>query len=177
MTDAKEYGKALFLITEEDGTTEQVLSDIKTVRSVLENNPDYTKLLDTPALTKSERIGLIDEAFGTVTKELRNLIKILCERRATHLFSKVCEAYSNLYDDARGILRAEAVTAVALTPAQTEALTKKLGALTGKSVVIKNTVDGSVLGGMKLRYSGIQLDGTVKSRLDKFEAALRDTVI
>ena len=30
---------------------------------------------------------------------------------------------------------------------------------------------------MKLRYSGVQLDGSVKTRLDKFEDALKNTVI
>ena len=30
MTDAKEYGRALFLITEEDSASDKVLSDVRT---------------------------------------------------------------------------------------------------------------------------------------------------
>ena len=87
------------------------------------------------------------------------------------------DTYEELYDSARGIERVEAITAVALTEAQLTALTKRLNAMTGKRAVIKNTVDPTILGGVKLRYQGKQLDGSVKTRLDKFEAALKSTVI
>ena len=177
MTGAQEYGKALFLITEEDGKTERVLADIKTAKAVFEKNPEYANLLDTPALPKDERVGLVDKAFSGLDESLVNLIKIVAERRIAHLFGKIADEYLALYDESRGIERVEAVTAVALTDAQKKALTEKLGRLTGKTVIVRNTVDRSILGGVKLRYSGVQLDGSVKTRLDKFEAALRDTVI
>lgn len=177
MTGAVEYGKALFLITEEDGTTEKVIGDVKIARTVFLKNPEYAKLLDTPALPKDERVGLVDKAFAGLDGSLINLIKIITEKRMAHEFSKICDAYLALYDEARGILQVEAVTAIPLSDEQSAALAKKLGSLTGKTAVIKNSVDKSILGGMKLRYGGIQLDGSVKTRLDKFEAALRDTVI
>ena len=177
MTGAIEYGKALFLITEEDGTTEKVTGDVKIARSVFLKNPEYAKLLDTPALPKDERVGLVDKAFSGLDGSLINLIKIITEKRMAHDFSEICDAYLALYDESRGILQVDAVTAVPLTDAQTAALAKKIGELTGKTAIIKNSVDPSILGGMKLRYGGVQLDGSVKTRLDKFEAALRDTVI
>jgi F-type H+-transporting ATPase subunit delta len=46
-----------------------------------------------------------------------------------------------------------------------------------KTIVLKCTVDPTILGGVKLRYQDVQLDGSVKTRLDKFEDALKNTVI
>ena len=89
----------------------------------------------------------------------------------------MAKAYLSEYDKARGIERVEAVTAVAMTEAQLAALRAKLTALTGKTVVIRNTTDPTILGGMKLRYSGLQLDGSVRSRLDAFERSLKEIVI
>ena len=94
-----------------------------------------------------------------------------------HLFDKVCEAYYSLYDESRGILRVEAITAVPMTKAQSDAIAAKLAATLGKTIVVTNTVDKSILGGVKLRYSGVQLDGSVKTRLDKFDEAIKNTVI
>ena len=54
MIDAKEYGKALFLLTEEDGTTAAVAGELEALREILRENPRYEKLLDTPALGKDE---------------------------------------------------------------------------------------------------------------------------
>jgi F0F1-type ATP synthase delta subunit len=80
MSGAIEYGKALFLITEEDGTTEKVMGDVKIAREAFVSNPDYAKLLDTPALTKDERTSLVDKAFAGLDESLTNLIKIITEK-------------------------------------------------------------------------------------------------
>ena len=177
MTGAIGYGKALFLVSEEDGSTEKVMNDIKVARAVFSKNPDYAKLLNTPALPKSERVYLVDKAFSSLDLSLVNLIKILTEKRLANEFCAIADAYLALYDESRGIERVEAVTAVPLTPEQEKALAKRLGDATGKTVIVKNTVDASILGGVKLRYSGFQLDGTIKTRLDKFEDALRNTIV
>ena len=177
MTDANEYGKALFLITEEDGVSDEILSDVKTAECVLVSNPDYVKLLDSPAVSKEDRVELVDKAFSGLDERLSNLLKILTEKRAIHLFCKAAKAYYELYDETRGILRVEAVTAIPLSEKQACAIKDKLSQSLGKTVVISNTVDHSVLGGVKLRYSGVQLDGSIKTRLDKFEDALKNTVI
>ena len=49
--------------------------------------------------------------------------------------------------------------------------------MTGKTIIIKNTVDKSILGGIKLRYLGKELDGTRKARLNAIEKSLKNTII
>ena len=177
MNGVYEYGKALFLITEEDGISDKVVADVITAEKAFKANPDYVKLLNSPAIPKEERVGLVDKAFSGLDQRLTNLIKILTEKRMIHLFDKVANSYHQLYDESRGILRVEVVTAIPLTSEQSAALTKKLANMLGKTIIIKNTVDRTILGGVKLRYNDVQLDGSVKTRLDKFEEALKNTVI
>ena len=162
MTAAIEYGKALFLNTEEDGISDKVLSDVRTAERVLKENPEYAKLLCSPAIPKEERVELVGKAFSGLNIHLVNLIKILTEARLVHVFDKIAEEYGKLYDESRGIIRVEAITAVALTGKQTDALVAKLSRTLGKTVVLKNTIDRSTLGGVKLRYAGVQLDGRIK---------------
>ena len=177
MIDAKEYGKALFLLTQEDGTGDAVAEDMETVRKLLRENPKYEKLLDTPALTKEEKLRLIDRAFSSLHENVLNLTKILCEKHSVYQFSRVAESYAVLCDEARGIERAEVLTAVAMTQQQISALTARLCKLTGKTVIVKNTVKPEILGGAVLRYSGKQLDGSLKARLESFEKSLKDIVL
>ncbi len=177
MIDAKEYGKALFLLTEEDGTTAAVAAELEAVREILRENPRYEKLLDTPALAKDEKLLLIDRAFSSLNENLVNLIKILCERHSVYQLPKISGAYAALYDEARGIERVEALTAIAMTPRQTEALTAKISRMTGKTVIVRNTVDPSILGGVVLRYAGKQFDGSVKARLSALEQSLKEIVL
>ena len=112
MTNAKEYGRALFLLSEEDGTTEALAEEIRLVKEILREHPRYEKLLDTPALSREEKLLLIDGAFSSLNENLVNLLKILCEKHSVYQFSRIAGAYADLYDEARGIERAEVLTAL-----------------------------------------------------------------
>ena len=181
MTDVisgmKAYGEALFSLTEELGTTERVLDDVRTLSKVIEKSPEYLGMLDSPALTREERLGLIDGSLGSLNKNLVNLVKILAEKRLAHLLVKVLEYFRSEYDRSRGIERVSVISAVPMTAEQVARLRAKLEAITGKQIIVNNTCDPSLLGGMKLRYQGIQLDGTVKTKLDGFAKRLSELVI
>lgn len=177
MINVQEYARALFMLTEELGTTDTVLVDSEIVDAVLAENPSLVKLLDTPALTGAEKHAVIDAAFSTLDVSLCNLIRILADKRGVYLLARVLRAYRALCDEARGIERVEAITALPLTDAQLARLKEKLEARTGKVIIITNTQDPSIIGGIKLRYMGVQLDGSLKTRLDGFERALKETII
>ena len=76
MIDVREYARALCLIGEEDGNTEEVLAQLKVVDELIRKEPAYVTLLDTPAVSKAEKLGLLDEAFGSLNKNLLNFLKI-----------------------------------------------------------------------------------------------------
>ena len=128
-------------------------------------------------MKKEERLALAAEAFGEFSEYLLNLIMILSERHLAAGLVRLAHEYAALYDEERGILRAEAVSAVAMSDEQLKRLEDKLGQSTGKTVIVKNTIDPSMLGGVKLRYAGTQLDGTVRASLDRFERALSGSVL
>lgn len=177
MVNVSEYAKALFELTEELGSTGTVRDEFIALGKIFGENPEYTKLLDTPALSKEERLGLIDDAFSSLDGMLLNLLKMLCEARQTYAIDRLISAYLAEYDLSRGIERVSAITATAMTEQQRNALRTALEAKTGKTIIIENTVDKSILGGVKLRYMGRQLDGSLKTRLDVFEKKLQDTVL
>ncbi len=177
MTEPKEYGKALFLLTEERGTTEKVFAELGMVRQLFSENPDYLHLLDTPALPSAEKNALIDIAFSKTDTDIRSFLKILSEKHAVYVFGRCFDEYSALRDESRGIERVEAITAIPMGDEQKERLRKKLEQLTGKTVVLKNTVDSATLGGCILRYAGKQLDGSLSARLASFEKSLHGAIV
>ena len=177
MTAGTEYGRALFMLTEELGITEDAYLDVCAADEIFKKNPEYVKLLDTPAVSKAEKLRLADEAFFSLDENVKNLIKILAERHSVYTFGEILKSYSELYRESRGIELVSAVTAIPMTESQLSKMSEKLSAMTGKKIIIKNTVSPEILGGVKLRFSGTQLDGSVKTRLDKFEKSLKNTVI
>lgn len=177
MIDTKEYAKALFLLAEEKGAVQPILSDLKQAKEALAAEPDYVALLDSPSLSREEKDTLIDEAFASVDKDLCSFLKILCTKHALYTIARITDAYEALCDEAMGIIRAEAITAAPLSDAQSEKLKKQLEQKTGKTVILTNTIDSTVLGGVKLRYMGKQLDGSLRSRLESIRQSLQSTAL
>ncbi len=177
MTGAKEYGKALFSLTEELGISEEALGDLRDAVAALKENPGYITLLDTPALPSGEKVALSDEAFASLLPTVRDLIAILCEKHAVYLLPAVAQAFREEYDEARGILRAEAITARPMTDAQRKSMSEKLARMTGKKVVLQNRIDPKIIGGVTLRYAGIQLDDSLRSRLDRLAESLQNAIL
>ncbi len=175
--NAYEYGRALFLLTEETGITEDVKKDVDDLFEILAQNREYSKLMDTPALTKAERLSLIEAALSPLAACLVDLAMLLAEQRAAHALPLALSAFTAEYEASRGIERVVAVTARPLTEEQSEKLRLKLAKQTGKHIIVRNEVDPEILGGVKLRYAGKQVDGSVKTRFDNIEKQIRRTVV
>ena len=177
MSGTVNYSEALFSLAEETGVSKEVLENLNLTVSLFRKYPEYVKLLDTPAISVPEKLSLVDEAFSQYSEIARNLIKILTEKHSVYLLFEIAKEYSELYNEARGICNAEIISAVELTDSQTQKLKEKLENMTGKTIVIKNNIDKSMLGGVKLRYLGKELDGTLKARLSAIEKSLKNTII
>ena len=177
MSAPRDYAAALFSLSEELGCSEAILDDLTICRDVLKANPKYVSLTDTPAISVPEKIALIDAAFSSVDEIIKNLLKILCERHSVHMFADVVREYISVYNESRGICPAEVVSAVPLSDEQKKAMKARIEKMTGKTVVLKNSVDTDILGGAIVRFMGRQYDGSLGARLSSIEKSLKETVI
>ena len=153
------------------------MADLLLVNSALADSSEYAKILDTPALSKEERLSLADEAFFGLHEYVVNVVKMLCTSHNLYTFSRLFREFSKLYNEKKGIVEVEAVSAVPLNESEKERLSESLKAKLSATVVIKNVVDESILGGLVIRYNSLQLDGSVKTRLERIERDLKEVVI
>ena len=175
---ANNYGQALFELAKEENLDAVILKQMEVLNISFSQEPGFLRLLAAPNLSKSERCDILDESFrGKVEPYLLNFMKILMEKGYIRLFPDCFKAYRNAYNAEHGILCVKAVSAVELSAAQKEKLTKKLESITGKTIQLENRLDPKVLGGIRLDYDGIQVDGTVQSRLDAVADLLKNTVL
>lgn len=172
------YGNALYELADSEGLTGEILQQLQVLRGSFLETPDFLRLLATPNLTKEERLAVVEGSFRDKAHPyVVNFLKLLTERGYARYFSDCCKAYEDRYNEENGILPVQAITAVPLTAGQSQKLTEKLQSITGKTVQLQNTVDATCLGGVRLCYDGVQVDGTVKNRLDAMESLLKNTVL
>ena len=175
---ATNYGQALYDLAKEENLDTVILEQLEVLRESFAQEPDFLRLLAVPNLPKTERCGILDESFrGKVEPYLLNFLKLLTEKGYIRQFDRCCKVYRAAYNADHGILCVRAVSAVALTPEQKKKLAAKLETITGKTVELETRLDPAVLGGIRLDYDGIQVDGTVQSRLDAVANMLKNTVL
>ena len=178
MTGAVVYGQGLYALAKEEGLEEAILQELELLKIAFADQPDFLKLLSSANVPKEERLEIIDSSFrGKAQPYVLNFLKLLTEKGYIVRFTDCCEAYRNQYNEDRGILQVQAVSAVALTEGQRRQLAEKLTAITGKTIDLVCKEDKSVLGGIRLNYGGIQVDGTVQNRLQAMERQLKNTVL
>lgn len=172
------YGESLYELAKEENLTELLCGQLKVLKESFAQEPDFTKLLCTPSLTKAERCQILDDSFrGSIHAYVLNFLKILTEKGYMRHFPDCCDAFTALYNQDNGILPVTAVTAIPLTAQQAEKLTEKLAAITGKKVELHNRIDSSCLGGVRLDYDGQRLDDTVSHRMATIRDMLKNTVL
>lgn len=160
------YARSLLEAAQEAGCLKEVHMGADTVARLLADNPEYVRLLSSPAVPRQEKIDSISAVFdGRVAPYLANFLKVLVNNNRIAAFQGILKAFDEMASRAEGILAAEAVTAVALTPQLREKLCHKLERITGKKIRLSERIDPSVLGGVLLRYDGREIDGTVRKRL------------
>ena len=172
------YGQGLYTLAMEEGLEGQILEELAVLETAFGENPEFLKLLASHNVPLQERLSLLDESFrGKVHTYVLNFLKLLTEKNHIRLFLECCKAYREQYNSDKGILEVQVFTALPLNDAQKVRLTDKLTALTGKRIALLCKVDPSVLGGVRLRYDGCQVDGTLQGRLDEMSKTLKNTVI
>lgn len=172
------YGQALYDLARSEDLSATIWEELNTLQHGLAPEPDFIRLLSSPALSKQERCQILDDSFrGRLQPYVLNFLKILTEKGYIRHFYDCCKAYRDLYYRDKGILLVEAVTAAPLSAEQLERLTKKLMDATGKQIDLCCRVDEACLGGIRLNYDGKQLDDTLSGKLDAMGKLLKNTVL
>jgi F-type H+-transporting ATPase subunit delta len=141
-------------------------------RALLESHPELARTLAHPALPAEARKKVATAVFKDAPAVVGRLVALLVERDRVGILGAIEDAYVAAWNEHRGAVRAEAVTATPLAEAQTEALRRAFEKATGKDVEVVARVDAEVLGGLKVFLAGRTYDGTVKAQLEAMRRTL-----
>ena len=172
---AREYGEGLFDLAREERLLDDIHGEMNALRESFRAEPRYIRLLQSHALSKEERLGILDEAFrGRVHPSVLNFMKLLLERGALSELPDCARHFHNRWCEEKGIVEARVTAASPLTDAQRAALIRRLGELCGRQVELLVTIDPAVMGGLRVDMEGRRYDNTIRHRLDLMRRHLAD---
>jgi F-type H+-transporting ATPase subunit delta len=114
---------------------------------------------------RGQDAGALPEAFGA-------FLGMLAEFHRLHLLPSIAVLFERFRAEAESIVRAELISAAAVTDAQRKRVTKALKARFKRSVVLDCKTDPSLIAGAVIRIGDRVIDGSARGRLDKLAMAL-----
>lgn len=175
---AKIYGSSLYDLAAEENLTGEILEQMDQIRILLEENPEYERLLAEPSIPQIERNGLIEEAFGgQAQRYLVNFMKLLCEKNLLGEYSGCFASFRHRYYEEHNIAEAIVTSVSPLSEEQKRKLKEKLEAISKKEVVLILKTDPSVVAGIRVEIDGKLLDGTVKRRISEISDRIHHATV
>jgi F-type H+-transporting ATPase subunit delta len=175
-TVARRYARAVLevaLASEARGQgAAEVGQSLAEARVLLESHPDLARTLGHPALPAEARKNVAAAVFKDAPSVVGKLVALLVERDRIGILGAIEDAYVAAFNEHRGAVRAEAITASPLAEGQIGALRSALEKATGKDVEVVAKTDARVLGGLKVFLGGRTYDGTVQAQLEAMRRTL-----
>lgn len=173
------YSTALFeLCGEQDclGTVFDELGEIAKLTFSAENR-EYAQFLSSPLISAEDKTRSLDTVFGGKISQLTlDFLCLLAEKGRFSYLPQVYEDFRAKYNEKMNILEVTAVTVQPMSAELSAKLKAKLEKVSGKTVVLTEKTDKSILGGIVLKYGNTEINSSVKARLDKLRAQI-DNVI
>lgn len=167
---AKRYANALFEAGVEENKLDLFLEQLETISSVYKNNEDLSMFLNHPTITVEEKIKVIENIFKkNIDEDIMKLIDLLVENNRINEVVLVFENFKRLVQEHKGIKIAYATTAVKMSKEEVKSLESKLSAKYNLKVIVENSIDESIIGGVYLKIDDEVIDGTIKGSLENIQ--------
>lgn len=172
---ARPYARALFDVTQAQRVTEQARKELEQVRDTISGSQDFRRFIASPVVKDSDRSAVIREVAKrmSLSKLVTNFLLLLSDKRRLNALEQIITLFNAEADRAAGVVRAEAFAPVKLSAVQVSRLRTALEEMTGRKVVVEDSVDATLMGGLLVKINGEVYDSTVKSQL----GALRQQVL
>ncbi len=161
------YGKALFeLIGNDKNELISYQKALEGVKKDLEKNPDLFTFLSSYAIPKEKQYLVVDELYGNSLKHLSPFLKVLVNKRLFPKFDEIVLSFNEFANEALGKEEGIIYSASRLSHEELVSIEKTLSERIGKEVVLKERVEPSLLGGVKVFVNGKVFDGSLESKIE-----------
>lgn len=172
-TVARPYAEAVFKLSQESGNS-AMWSDGLSLLEMLVSDPQMDSLIGNPRIQRDQLLALI---FGVVGQHLdavvKQFVEVLVENNRLVLLPQIRSQFEVLRQEREGVIDAKITSAFRMEDGQINRLVKDLEARFKRGIRPDVWIDPTLIGGVKVAVGDVVIDGSVRGRLDRMEAALK----
>lgn len=170
---ANKYARAIFEIAQDSKKLDAFDKDLSKVNDEIFSVPEAESFFQNPLVPDIAKKDLLTKTLKKdISETALNFLYLLVDKRRIGIFSAIYEIFSDLKNNAQGILIADVTTAFPLNRQHESLLIKKISALTDKKVRVRKHEDKSILGGIIVTIGDKRIDGSARGRLNSLKNTL-----
>lgn len=166
------YAEALYSLKKDENSLESSQKEIKELIKVLKENPDFLVVLNSSYKEFEEKEQIIDKVFIGVDEEIKTLIKIIVKNHRGQYLTEIFENYNSLVNEYRGVIEGLVYSTEPLSESQLVKLNSAIGKIETRPVELKNIIDPTLIGGVKVVINDHIYDGSIKRHINDMKIAL-----
>jgi F-type H+-transporting ATPase subunit delta len=174
---AGRYASALFSLAQEGRQTEAVSDALGKLDEMIAGSADLRLLVKSPVFSEAEQTKAMDAILASVGIDglAANFVRLVARKRRLFWLREMIADYSKLYENSRGVTRAEVVSATPLSAENIAALKEQLKASSGgREIVLDTKVDPSIVGGLIVRLGSRMVDASLRTKLNAIRLAMKE---
>ncbi len=171
ISSGKRYAQAAFELGLEKNELDSWQADLRKIAKLTADD-EVMAFLENPRLPFADKSNLLQKGLGKINPLAFNLALLLASKGRLKLAGDISQQYDELLDGHRGIEHAEVTAALPLNDENRQAISRRLGEMVERQVVVDARVDPSILGGFIARIGDRLIDGSIRQRLDTLKRRL-----
>jgi F-type H+-transporting ATPase subunit delta len=169
---ARTYARALFEAAKEKGRIDEVRDELAWFLAAMDEVPELRSLIRNPELDPPEKARALDAVLAEADELVRNFVRVVTEKGRAPMLDEIVREYEQLVAAEEQILSVELTTAYELSDDEAAAIVKQIEDASGRRVEAARTVDPELIGGLILRAGSLEVDSSIKGRLDRLRRDL-----
>ncbi len=172
---AKRYAQALFELGLESGTYRGLLAELTDFCDFLAENVDVKKVLESSIYNVQEKRGVLNALLKgkNYSEMMEQFLRLIQEKRRISFIPQIRNGLLLLVESHEGIERVDVTVASALDKGQKKEIVNALEKSTGKKVVLEESVDPSIIGGLIIKAGSKIYDGSILTQVNALGEKLK----
>jgi len=165
ISSGKRYARAAFELALGKNELEVWQEGLKKM-AILATDQELMALLQDPRIPFDAKKNLLQKQLGEIHHLALNLAALLVSKGIFSRSPDIFQQYNNLLDAHRGVERAKVTTVLPLGTEEEEVVSRRLGKIVDRKLVIDGQIDASIIGGFIARIGDMVIDGSIRQRLE-----------
>jgi F-type H+-transporting ATPase subunit delta len=174
LTLARPYARAAFAIARDERATSRdsfaLWSQALDFASRVAADPRVAALLGDPRLSHDGAVALLSPEAPL--ESFTRFLRLLADNRRLALLPEIAGLYEELRAEAERVVKATVTSATPLPADELDTIKAALRKRFGREVDVDTAVDASLIGGAVIDAGDVVIDGSLKGKLERLQAAL-----